>query len=190
MFVIVYINFSVASKPLHCEFWFLDHILVYVNWLTYDSRLLPCPSLGLLHQFVYWSLLNLFLHFSCVICFRGMCICTPSPFWAFSASDSLTSLIIIILHETFVFFFFFFLINKGKYTNQEEETPKTSALKVYRWYTHRLPLESIQSKKLTREEGLKTKEILTQDQRLHTKEYFNLWSESSSFLKANLFLSF
>ena len=33
-------------------------------------------------------------------------------------------------------------------------------------------------------------ETLTQDQRLHTKEYFNLWSESSSFPKVSLFLSF
>ena len=51
-------------------------------------------------------------------------------------------------------------------------------------------LEPNQSKKLTREEGLKTIDILTQDQRLHTKEFFNLWSESSSLPKANIFLFF
>ena len=51
-------------------------------------------------------------------------------------------------------------------------------------------LEPSQSKKLTREEELKTIDTLTQDQRLHTKEYFSLWSENFSFPKANKFLSF
>ena len=51
-------------------------------------------------------------------------------------------------------------------------------------------LEPSYSKKLTREEGLKTINTLTQDQRLHTKEYFSLWSENTSFPKANKFLSF
>ena len=51
-------------------------------------------------------------------------------------------------------------------------------------------LEPNQSKKLTSEEGFKTIDTLTQDQRLHTKEFFNLWSESSSLPNANIFLSF
>ena len=51
-------------------------------------------------------------------------------------------------------------------------------------------LEPSHSKKLIREEGFKTINTLTQDQRLHTKEYFSLWSENSSFPKANKFLSF
>ena len=44
--------------------------------------------------------------------------------------------------------------------------------------------------KLTSKEGLKTIDTLTQDQRLHTKEFFNLWSKSSSLSNANIFLSF
>ena len=83
---------------------------------------------------------------------------------------------------------------------------KSSAFKVYMEYTkgaQRLKpkgietknitcpyLELNQSMKLTSEEGLKTIDTLTQDQRLHTKEFFNLWSESSSLPNANIFLSF
>ena len=44
--------------------------------------------------------------------------------------------------------------------------------------------------KLTSEEELKTIDTLTQDQRLHTKGFFNLWSQSSSLPNANIFLSF
>ena len=44
--------------------------------------------------------------------------------------------------------------------------------------------------KLTSEEELKTIDTLTQDQRLHTKWFFNLWSQSSSLPNANIFLSF
>ena len=51
-------------------------------------------------------------------------------------------------------------------------------------------LDPNQSKKLTREEELKTIDTLTQDQKLHTKEFFNLWSESSSLPNANKFFSF
>ena len=51
-------------------------------------------------------------------------------------------------------------------------------------------LEPNQSKKLTSEGGFKNIDTLTQDQRLHTKEFFNLWSESSSLPDANIFLSF
>ena len=66
---------------------------------------------------------------------------------------------------------------------------KNNDLKVYREYTKtaqsRTPrgkgvkhtifpyFEPNQSKKLTREEGLKTIDTLIQDQRLHTKEYFS-----------------
>ena len=39
-------------------------------------------------------------------------------------------------------------------------------------------LEPNQSMKLTSEEGLKSIDTLTQDQRLHTKEFFNLWSKA------------
>ena len=51
-------------------------------------------------------------------------------------------------------------------------------------------LEPCHSKKLTREKGLKTIHTLTQDQRLHTKKCFSLWSENTSFPKTNKFLSF
>ena len=51
-------------------------------------------------------------------------------------------------------------------------------------------LEPSHSKKLTKEKGLKTINTLTQDQRLHTKECFSFWSESTSFPKANKFLTF
>ena len=51
-------------------------------------------------------------------------------------------------------------------------------------------LEPNQSKKLIREDGLKTIDTLTQDQILHTKEFFNLWSENSSLPNANKFFSF
>ena len=44
--------------------------------------------------------------------------------------------------------------------------------------------------KLTSEEGLKSIDTLTQDQRLHTKEFFNLWNESSSLSNTNKFISF
>ena len=44
--------------------------------------------------------------------------------------------------------------------------------------------------KLTSEKGLKSIDTLIQDQRLHTKEFFNLWSESSSLPNTNIFLSF
>ena len=51
-------------------------------------------------------------------------------------------------------------------------------------------LEPNQSMKLTSEEGLKSIDTLTQDLRLHTKEFFNLWSENSSLLNTQIFLSF
>ena len=43
--------------------------------------------------------------------------------------------------------------------------------------------------KLTSEEELKTIDTLTQDQRLRTKGFFNLWSQSSSLPNANIFIS-
>ena len=51
-------------------------------------------------------------------------------------------------------------------------------------------LESNQLMKITNEKGLKSIDTLTQNQRLHTKEFLNLWSESSSLPNANRFLSF
>ena len=44
--------------------------------------------------------------------------------------------------------------------------------------------------KLTSKKGLKSVDTLTQAQKLHTKEFFNLWSESSSLPNVNKFLSF
>ena len=81
----------------------------------------------------------------------------------------------------------FFLIDKGNYIKWKEEALKTVPSKYTRsiqkqpkgskprWgeetkhFTFPY-LEPSQSKKLIREEGLKTIDILTQDQRLHTKE--------------------
>ena len=51
-------------------------------------------------------------------------------------------------------------------------------------------LEPNQSMKLKRKKGLKSTNTLNQDHRLHIKEFFNLWSESSSFPNTNKFLSF
>ena len=51
-------------------------------------------------------------------------------------------------------------------------------------------LEPNQSIKVTREKWLKSIDTLTQDQRLHIKEFFNLWSESSSLPNVNKFLFF
>ena len=84
---------------------------------------------------------------------------------------------------------------------------KSNALRVYKEYTkeakrlnHRgrdrnknitCPyLKPNQSMKLTSKEELKSINTLTQDQRLYTKEFFNLWSESSSLANANIFISF
>ena len=50
-------------------------------------------------------------------------------------------------------------------------------------------LEPNQSTKVTREKWLNSIDTLTQDQRLHIKEFFNLWSESSSLPDANIFFS-
>ena len=44
--------------------------------------------------------------------------------------------------------------------------------------------------KLKSTKGLKSTDTLLQDHRLQTKEFFNLWSESSSLPNANKFLSF
>ena len=51
-------------------------------------------------------------------------------------------------------------------------------------------LEPDQSKKLIKGRGPSSIIDLVQDQKLHTKEFFILWIESSSFSKAILFLSF
>ena len=85
----------------------------------------------------------------------------------------------------------FFLIDKGNYIKQKEEALKTVPSK-YTGSIQKQPkgskprwgeetkhftfpyLEPSQSKKLIREEGLKTIDTLTQDQILHTKEYFSL----------------
>ena len=92
---------------------------------------------------------------------------------------------------------------------KEKRSDKSSALRVYKEYTkeaQRLKpkgkgqkqktsptlTQSLinQSKKLTSEEGLKTIDTLTQDQRLHAKEFFNLSSESSSLPNAKPFYEF
>ena len=46
------------------------------------------------------------------------------------------------------------------------------------------------SKKLTRVKGPSSTNILVHDHKIQTKEFFSLWNESSSSLKAILFLSF
>ena len=51
-------------------------------------------------------------------------------------------------------------------------------------------LERNQSMKITSQKWFKSIDTLTQDHRLHTKEFFNLWNESSSLPNANKFLSF
>ena len=83
------------------------------------------------------------------------------------------------------------MIEKWNYIKRKEEAPKQRPLSIQEVYKSSpkarnqggrketkhftFPyLEPSQSKKLTREEGLKTISTLTQDQRLHTKEYFNL----------------
>ena len=59
----------------------------------------------------------------------------------------------------------------SEYTGSIQKKPKGSNQRGRdRNKKHHLPLESNQSMKLTSEEGLKTIDILTQDQRLHTKE--------------------
>ena len=79
----------------------------------------------------------------------------------------------------------------SRYTGSIQKQPTDSKPREEEINNNPYPyLEPSHSKKLTREEGLKTINTLTQDQRLHTKEYFNLWSENSSFPKANKFLSF
>ena len=81
-----------------------------------------------------------------------------------------------------------FLIDKGNYIKRKEEAPKQCPLSIQGVYKSSPKarnqgrrkeitypyLEPSHSKKLTREEGLKTISTLTQDQRLHAKEYFNL----------------
>ena len=100
----------------------------------------------------------------------------------------------------------FFYREKKMYIKKRGDT-KSNALRVYKEYTkeakrlnHRgrdrnknitCPyLKPNQSMKLTSKEELKSINTLTQDQRLYTKEFFNLWSESSSLANANIFLSF
>ena len=99
------------------------------------------------------------------------------------------------------------MIDKEKLYIKKRWDTKNSALKVYRKYTKEAKgsnqrgmdktkkitcpyLESNQSMKLTSEKWLKSIDTLTQDQMLHTKEFFNLWSKGSSLPNTNKFLSF
>ena len=100
--------------------------------------------------------------------------------------------------------FIYFLISKEKYIKQKEETPIQCPLGIQGVYksnpqtlnqgrgkNNPYPyLEPSHSKKLTREQGLKIINTLTQDHKLHTKKRFSLQSESTSSPKANKFLSF